>query len=450
MKRDMTRGSEWKLILLFTLPIMAGNLLQQLYNTADNVIVGNFVSESAFSGVAVCAALTFLFLSFAMGISAGVGVVTSQLFGARQDERLQLAVDTSLLLLAGLGVVITVAGWALTPFLLETVLSVPRGDILDSAVSYMRIYCLGLPFQFIYNCISFVLRGVGDSKASLYFLFITAVLNIILDLAAVLLLNLGVVGTAWATVVSQLVCVIISYIYLRRRFPFTRAAEHFDAGICKTVLKIGLPTAVQQSIVSLGAVAMQRLVNGFDNDAVIAAFGAGNRINSFVFVPIIGFQSGLANFTGQNVGAGRLDRVRRGYHATLGMGLLATVVICVLMYVFSGRTVALFGLSGESLNVGSEMIRFHAVWYWFFSLYMLLGGVLQGAGDTLLQSAATLTALVVRVALGYLSVRFGMLGYAAAWATTPIGWAAAALITNVRYFTGGWRNKSVVKKTGAG
>ncbi|MDR1329822.1 MAG: MATE family efflux transporter [Oscillospiraceae bacterium] len=444
MNKDMTQGREWKLILLFTLPIMAGNLLQQLYNTADNVIVGNFVSEAAFSGVAVCSALTFLFLSFAMGISVGAGVVTAQLFGARQNEKLSVSVDTSLLLLGALGIAVTVIGWAATPFLLKTVLSVPEGDILEHAVVYMRIYCLGLPFQFVYNCISYILRGVGDSKASLYFLLITTALNVILDLAAVLLLDMGVAGTAWATVLSQLVCAGISYVYLRRRFPLVREARHFDGDICKTVLKIGLPTAVQQSIVSLGAVAMQRLVNGFD-EATIAAFGAGNRVNSFVFVPIIGFQSGLSNFTGQNIGAGRLDRVRRGYRATLAMGLFATVVICALMYAFAGRTVALFGLRGASLDVGAEMIRFHAKWYWFFSLYMLLGGVLQGAGDTLLQSAATLTALVVRVALGYLGVHFGVLGYSGAWATTPVGWAAAAVITNVRYFTGGWKNKAIVR-----
>jgi putative MATE family efflux protein len=440
----MTRGSEWKLILLFTLPIMAGNLLQQLYNTADNIIVGNFVSETAFSAVAVCAALTFLFLSFAMGISAGVGVVASQLFGARQHGKLSVAVDTALLLLAGLGLIVMALGWGLAPFLLETVLAVPEGEILNHASAYLRIYCLGLPFQFVYNCISYILRGAGDSKASLYFLLITAALNVLLDLAAVLLLNMGVAGTAWATVVSQAACAAISYAYLRRRFPARRGGRRFDAGLCGTILRIGLPTAVQQSIVSLGAVAMQRLVNGFD-EAAIAAFGAGNRVNSFVFVPIIGFQSGLSNFTGQNIGAGRLDRVRRGYRATLAMGLSATVVICVLMYVAARRMVSLFGLSGESLAVGAEMIRFHAVWYWFFSLYMLLGGVLQGAGDTLLQSAATLTALAVRVALGYLCVRYGLFGYSAAWATTPIGWAAAALITNIRYFTGGWKDKAIVR-----
>jgi len=448
MKKDMTKGSEWKLILLFTLPIMAGNLLQQLYNTADNVIVGRFVSETAFSAVSVTAAPTFLFLAFSMGISVGVGVVISQLFGAQQHGKLAVAVDTSIILLGIIGVAVMILGWIFTPWLLRTVLSVPE-DLLAYAIPYMRVYCVGLPFQFVYNGIAAVLRGVGDSKSSLYFLLTTALLNIVLDIAAIYIVSDPIaqtVGTAWATVASQVVCVVISYIYMLRRLDFGKAEKHFDGAICGNILKIGLPTAIQQSIVSLGSLAMQRLVNGFADDALIAAYGAGNRLNSFAFVPIIGFQSGLANFVGQNIGADRLDRVKRGYHATLVMGLIATVAVCLSLFLFASPLVALFGLEGRSVDVGVEQIRFLAMWYWFFSLYMLLGGVLQGAGDTVLQSAATLTALIVRVVVGYIGVHFGWLGYAAAWSTMPMGWAAATLITQVRYFTGGWKNKAIARK----
>ena len=448
MKKDMTKGKEWKLILLFTLPIVAGNLLQQLYNTADNIIVGRFVSETAFSAVSVTAAPAFLFLAFSMGIAVGVGVVISQLFGARDYKRLAVAIDTSVILLGIMGIAVMIIGWIITPWLLGTVLSVPD-TLLDFAIPYMRAYCVGMPFQFVYNGIAAILRGVGDSKSSLYFLFITAVLNIFLDIAAIYIVSDPIAqtaGTAWATVVSQVVCVIISFRYMRRRLDFGKAEKHFDGGVCGTILKIGLPTAIQQSIVSLGSLAMQRLVNGFADDALIAAYGAGNRLNSFAFVPIIGFQSGLANFAGQNMGANRLDRVKKGYHATLIMGLAATVLICVTLYVFATPLVALFGLVGDSVLIGVEQIRFLALWYWFFSMYMLLGGVLQGAGDTVLQSAATLTALVIRVVVGYIGVHFGFLGYAAAWNTMPMGWAAAAVITQIRYFTGGWKKKAIASR----
>jgi len=447
----MTNGTEWKLILLFTLPIMAGSLLQQMYNTADNIIVGKFVSQTAFSAVAVTSSLAFLFLAFSMGIGTGVGVIVSQMFGARQEKRLAVAVDTSIILLSILGIAVMIIGWILSPFLLTTVLNV-SDELLPISTAYMRVYCVGLPFQFVYNGISYILRGIGDSKASLYFLAITAALNVVLDIVAVKITSGAIAqtaGTAWATVVSQIVCVIVSYIYMRRRFPFQKGEAHFDREICGMALRIGLPMAIQQSVVAFGNVAMMRLVNGFKDDALVAAVGAGERLNSFVFVPIIGFQAGLANFTGQNLGAGRLDRVKRGYHATLVMGLAATISLCVVLNVLAPQLVQMFGLEGHSIVIGTEQLRFYSFCYWFFATYMILGGVLQGAGDTLLQSAATLTALLIRVIVGYVGVHFGWFGYAAAWQTAPIGWIAAVLITQIRYFTGGWKNKVVAKRDDA-
>jgi putative MATE family efflux protein len=442
MKKDMTSGSEGRLILLFALPIMAGNLLQQLYNTVDGIVVGNFINEQAFAAVAgPSAALTFLFLAFAMGLSVGVGVVVSQYFGAKRLDELSVAVDTAMILLAAVGLVITILGWVITPWLLETLLNVPK-SISGYAITYMRIYCVGLTFQFIYNCIAAILRGVGDSKASLYFLLITTVVNAGLDVLFVVSFKWNVAGTAWATVISQALCVVVSYIYLRRRFPYRRGARHFDAELCHTTIKIGLPTAIQQSIVSIGNVAMQRLVNGF-GETCIAAFAAGTRINNYVFVPIIGFQSALANFSGQNIGAGKFDRVRRGYRITQVMALSITILVCLLLYIFAPDVVTIFGLEPSSLGMGVEQIRFLAPTYWIFTAYMVLGGVLQGAGDTVLQSIATLTALAIRVALGYIGVALGWFDYSAAWTTLPIGWTAAIIITNIRYFTGGWKNKAI-------
>jgi putative MATE family efflux protein len=447
----MTRGSEWKLVLMFTLPIMAGNLLQQLYNTVDGVVVGRYVGDGqlAFAGVGMCAALTFLFLAFAMGISVGVGVVVSQYFGAKKTDELALSVDTALIMLGALGILISIVGFIVSPLLIDHVLTVPNTEggsvIREYALQYMRIYCLGLVFQFIYNCIAFILRGIGNSKATLIFLLITAAMNVVLDLLFVIAFHWDVAGVAWATLISQAVCAVISYVYLRHRFPYIASARHFDAKLCLTILKIGVPTAVQQSIVSFGNIAMQRLVNGFGEDS-IAAFAAGVRINNFMFVPIGGFQSGLANFTGQNIGADRLDRVRKGYRVTLLMAVSLTLVVCALLYALAGPIVSFFGLDGVPLELGVEQVRFVAPTFIIFAAYMTLGGVLQGAGDTVLQSVATLTALAVRVVVGYAGVSLGLMGYSAAWTTLPIGWAFALVITNVRYFTGGWIKKAVVRR----
>jgi putative MATE family efflux protein len=285
---------------------------------------------------------------------------------------------------------------------------------------------------------------MGDSKATLYFLIITTVLNVILDLVFVVLFHWGVAGTAVATVISQLVCVSLSILYLRKRYKFESTGVVFDPSLCKKILKLGVPTAIQQTIVSLGNTALQRLVNGF-SETSIAAYAAGNRINMLMFVPIFGFQSGLATFTGQNIGAGKLDRVRRGFRVTLVMAMAVSIAACVILYAFAPTVVKMFSLQGEALQYGVEQVRFFALVFCAFTYYMILGAVLQGAGDVVLQSAATLSALLIRVITAYIAVSIGLLSYNAAWVTNPIGWIAAILITTIRYKSGKWKQKVIVK-----
>ena len=447
LKKDMTSGKEWKQILFFTLPIVAGNLLQQLYNTVDGIIVGQFVSEGAFSGVATCAPLAFFFLAFAMGLSIGVGIVVAQYFGAGKHDKLPVSIDTALMLLGACGLLLTVIGLIIAPIMLRAVLSVPE-NVMPFALTYFRIYLLGLFFQFVYNGIAAILRGLGDSRAILFFLIIATVLNTILDLIFVVTLKWSVAGAAIATVIAQFVCVLVSYRYMRKRFPFIKSGKHWDGEICTVMTKLGLPIAIQQSVVSFGHGAMQRLVNNFDLTVpgVMAAYGAGVRMNNFIYVPILSFQSGLASFTGQNIGAGRLDRVYRGYRMTLIMSLLVTIVMCTLLYIFAGPVVTVFGLADDALLRGIEQIRFLTKFFWMFSAYITLAGLLQGAGDTVLQSITTLSALGTQIIAAYTLVHFGLLGYSAAWTTTPIGWAVAMIISHTRFFTGGWKKKAVAGK----
>ena len=444
----MTVGPEWKLILLFTLPIMAGNFLQQLYNTADGIVVGNFVGEDAFSSVGTCAPLTFLFLAFAIGLSVGAGVVVSQYFGARLHEELNAAVDTALILLGAIGILMSALAFLLAPWLLGTILGVPE-KIFRGAVLYFRIYACGLFFQFMYNAITSVLRSVGDSKATLYFLVVSASVNIVLDLLFVIVFHWNIAGAAVATVLAQIACASVSYIYLRRKFPEACRGRGFSPKICGLMLKLGLPAAMQQSIVSVGGVALQRLVNSF-GQVSIAAYAAGNRIDNFVFVPIMGFLTGLSTFTGQNMGAGRLDRVRRGLRSTLVMSLTTTLVIGTLLFVFARPVITFFGLSGDSLGRGVEQVRFLAFTFLIFATNLCVCGVLQGSGDVLMQSTVTLMALVVRVVLAYVGVALGWFGYEAIWVTTPIGWAGAFIVCWTRYLTGGWKKKAVAGKLAGG
>jgi Na+-driven multidrug efflux pump len=274
------------------------------------------------------------------------------------------------------------------------------------------------------------------------------VLNTILDLTFVIVLHWNVAGAAIATVIAQIVCAIVSYTYLRRRFPYIKKGEHWNKKIAATMTRLGLPIAIQQGIVAFGNGSMQRIVNTFGTTVpgVVAAFGAGNRLDSFIFVPIIGFQSGLASFTGQNIGAGNLDRVKRGFRASLIMSLTITIVISALLYTCAKFVVTFFGLTDDALRIGVEQVRYLSLFFWLYAGYITLGGLLQGAGDTILQSITTFIALLVRVVAGYVAVNIGLLGYSAAWVTTPLGWFFAACITYTRYFTGGWKNKAVAGK----
>jgi len=442
---DMTKGKEWKNVLLFTLPIVVGNLLQQLYNTVDGVILGNFVGDSALAAVVTTQSLVFLFLSLALGLATGVGIVVAQYFGARRQEEIPSAIDTALILLGVSGVLLTAVAWVTTPFLLRALLNVPE-EIMPLAIVYFRIFSLGFPFQFMFNGIAAILRGIGDSKAMLYFLLIATGLSLVLNLIFVLGLGWGIEAVAAASAIAQAGCAIVSYIYMRKRFPYVRTGVHWNGKIAKLMTKLGAPIAIQFGIVSVGNGTMQRLVNGFEQTVpgIIAAFGVANRLDFFIFAPIMSFQSGLASFTGQNVGAGRLDRVKRGYYSTHIMSLTLTVTLSVLLYIFATPLIGFFGLTGEALRIGVEQVRFFALIMWIFAGYVTLGGLLQGAGDTVLQSAATITALFVRIVASYVAVHFGWLGYEAAWVTNPIGWGAAIIIVYTRYFTGGWKKKAIV------
>jgi putative MATE family efflux protein len=256
MARDMTKGSETKLILLFSLPIMGGLVLQQLYNTVDSIVVGQFLGEVALSAVGTCAALTMFVGSFASGLSNGAGIVFAQLFGAKKYTDLRRSLATALYLLIGLGLIITALGILLARPLLSNLLSAPD-EILAPAMQYFRIYCIGLVFQFVYNVIAAALRSVGDSKATLIFLLISSVLNIILDLVFVLSFGWGVAGTAIATVISQAVSAMVSIFYMWRRYEIYRVkAEeaYFDMEKSAVILKLGVPTMIQMCIVSGGNV----------------------------------------------------------------------------------------------------------------------------------------------------------------------------------------------------
>lgn len=445
----MTTGVEWKRILIFSLPIMMGQLLQQLYSTIDGIVVGNYVSEAALAAIGTCTSLTMVFLSAAMGLSNGAGIMIAQFFGAKRITDLREAASTAFILLAALGVAFSVIGVVFARPLIAGLMNVGAGEIQEQAVEYFAIYAAGLIFQFGYNAVAYILRAIGDSKATLYFLCISSVMNLILDLLFVIVFGWGVAGAAAATVIAQLCSMTASIIYMNKKYEMLRfklSELHFVGEKCRLCLRLGIPTTLQQCVVSFGNVFVQRLINSY-GQFTMAACTVGTRIESYTMVPIMGFNMGMANFTGQNIGAGKLDRIKRGLRATLALEICSTLLVCLCTFCFARPLAALFGVGGEAMGQAIENIRFQSIFFVIFSAYFAVGAVIQGSGDVIFSTIGTLSSLFCRVIFAYIfAYGFGM-DYHACWVSMPIGWVVSLTVVSLRYRSGIWKSKSVVKHT---
>ena len=445
MERTMTEGKEWKLILFFTLPLMAGNFLQQLYNAVDGIVVGNFAAagEDALSAVGTCAPVTMLFIAIAMGMSTGCSILIAQLYGARRYEEMRQAVTTSLILVGAIGLVLSVAGGVVAKWLLTHVLNVPEQFLAD-ATAYFTIYCVGLIFQFIYNIVAFILRALGDSAATLYFLLVSSVTNIILDLVFVAVFHWDVPGVAVATVIAQALSAVVSLVYMFRKHAILRFAPkefRFHRKQAALALRLSIPTTLQQCIISSGHMAIQRIVNDF---GITAAFTAAMRVENFVMIPIFAFNVGLATFTGQNVGAQKLDRVSTGFKVTQVMGLIVCAAVALIAYLAAAPLGGLFGVAGATQDVGVQYLHFVAPWFLVFCVYIITNGVLQGSGDVVFTAVNTISSLAIRCVAAYCMAYLTPVGGAAAWISLPVGWVYSIFLSLGRYKWGPWRKKAVV------
>ncbi len=446
VKNDMTSGPEWRRLLMFALPIMAGQFLQQLYNTVDGIVVGNYVSSGALGAVGSCTTLAFLFLAFAIGFGNGCGVMIAQMYGAKKFRDLKSAVATALLLLAGLGLAATAVGWFGARWFIEEVLNIRGAALIALSLDYFRIYALGLLFQFLYNCVASILRAVGDSKATLYFLMVSAVLNLLLDLLFVAGFRWGVAGAAVATVISQAVCAAVCFLYMFVRYPFFRFGKgEFRVSVPLGILclKLGVPMTMQQCIVSFGNLFMQRLVNHF-GEVTMAAFTCGLRIENYCMIPALSLNSAMSMFTGQNIGAGKIERVERGWRSGVCMAAGITFCIATVLFVGAYPLAGLFGVIGPALEQSVDYIRSISYMMILFAVYLTTNGVIQGSGDVLYASLCSLSTLGLRVALSYILVFAFDFGHQVIWRCIPVGWVLALILALVRFRTGKWKEKAIV------
>ena len=443
--KSMVEGTPWRHILRFALPVLAGSLLQQLYNTADTIIVGKFNGEDALSAVGTTTSFTFLFLALAMGFSAGNGVIVAQHYGAGNETLVKRSASTGILLLLGMGLASTMVAVILSGPAYTYWLDVPK-EILNQTLIYFRIYAVGLVFQYGYNIFSSILRAVGDSAATLYFLLISSLSNIALDLLFVAGFKWGVMGAALATDIAQAGSFVAAYIYMIRKYPmFHFGLREFvwDSLLAKKTLIVGLPIAMQMAIASLGFTFIQRAVNGFGK-AMTASFTVGQRIEMYLNLPCNAFQTTLATYAGQNIGAGRIENVRRGVRQTFVISLIMTLVISAVVWLFADGIISLFGLGSQALEYCRAHLRTIAFINIILGMYIPLFGVFQASNHGSACTLVATSALSVRVLVTYLFRYSPFFGYTIIWWNGLFGFGTGFAITWSYYLSGRWQNNSTI------
>lgn len=441
---DLTEGKESSLILKFALPMLMGNVFQQLYTIINSVIVGNYLGKTALAAVGASFPIIFMLISMLIGVATGSTIVIAQYFGAKDTEKVRSAIETMYIYLFWASIIISIIGIILSEAIFRLT-GLPE-EVIPEAKIYFNIYIAGIIFAFGFNGTSAALRGLGDSKTPLYYLIASNIANIILDLLFILVFKMGVEGAALGSIISQGGAFLFMIFHLNRKDSLVKLQAFklkFDKELFFKSIKIGVPTGFQQTFVALGMVALYGIVNRFGTD-VIAAYSVASRIDSFASLPAMNFGAALSAFVGQNLGANKLNRVKNGFKATLLMTTIISVSVSLITVIFGKHIMMLFTKDINVINIGYEYLVIVSSFYVVFSTMFIVGGVMRGAGDTLIPMFITLFALwIVRIPLAYiLAPKIGENGI---WWAIPIGWFFGMSLSYLYYLTGKWKTKTVIK-----
>ena len=447
---NMTEGNPFKTIFFFAVPMIISNLFQQLYNVIDTLIVGNRLGQDALAAVGSAGSITAVFVQLATGLALGASIVISQYFGAGKTDRIRLCATTSACFSTVVGLVSTVVMWIYAEPLLVFVNTPP--EIVPLGTNYLRFYFLGSVPIFLYNALNSVYIALGNSKTPLKFLIISSVVNVVLDLVFIVNFHWGVAGAAAATAISQLVAMVLALIDMPRllaEFPVQKTQKGkrkiFDSRLLVTMLRFALPSAVQQSIVSVGSVVVQATINSFGSAVMAGAAAASKVINLAIAVPI-NYSNAYAGFVGQNMGAGKPERIRPGLKSSLICCGSISVGMTVIMTAFAEPVIRMFLSETEAdvagaLAVGSEYIRVVGACLVVFAAYMLVKATFKGSGDMGWFILTTLLSFFIRLVV---TVGFaGRFGVDVIWWGFNLGWIISLLVSAARYVQGGWKKKSL-------
>lgn len=434
----MTQGNIWKLLITFSIPLIIGNLLQQMYNTADSIIVGNFVGSNGLAAVGSGTALINLIIAFAQGASVGAGVVVSQYIGADKKDKIKISVHTSICISIILGLILSLLGIFASPSLL-IMMKTPK-VVLKSSILYLQIYCGGLIFNVIYNMATGILNAAGNSKKPLVYLAIASFTNIILDLLFIKIFKLGVMGAAIATDISQAISCILAIGYLlkvKSDYKLYIKDLKINKETAVKIIKIGLPTAIQNMVISFSNVLVQSSVNAYGATAM-AGYAAYLKIDGFNILPVLSISMAVTTFTGQNVGANRLDRVKKGMYSSLIMVLVYTVFIGAVLLIFSHQVLGLFTHSAQVIMYGQLAMKYFCPYYFLLGILNVFAGTVRGAGKgippmiILLFSMCIFRILWIKIALPFYSSIDGV------FILYPISWLVGAILMILYTKFGKW------------
>lgn len=440
---DLTKGSIVKAIILFSIPLLIGNLFQQLYNAVDSYVVGNYVGTDALAAVGASTPVINMLIGFFMGISTGAGVVIAQYYGGGDIKKMRRAIHNSLALTIVMGIVLTIIGLLFTDPLLHAI-GVPQ-EVFSQASLYLTIYFWGLIFVTIYNMGSGILRSIGDSKRPLYFLIFSSIINIILDFLFVKTFRWGVSGAGYATLIAQAVSAfMIMFVLMKTKENYQVVFKEigFDQDILKRIIKIGLPTGFQQSIVALSNVIVQSYINVY-GASVIAGYSVTVKIDGFVNLPLQAFNMAITTFVGQNIGAKQYDRVKKGAYMTTFLAMLTIGTFVVIMYIFGRDFIALFNQEKEVIEAGRLMQLVFLPFYIVLPINQVINGVLRGAGRSTVPMYVMVFSFVVLRQIYLFFVTKVTRDVAYVFFGWPLTWIICSVIFLVYFFKVDWLEKDV-------
>lgn len=440
MVKDMTTGNPAKVLIKFTIPMLISVVFQQLYNIADSIIAGNFIGGNALAAVGVSYSVTMIYMAVANGSNIGCCVVISQIFGTRNYQKMKTCISTSIISILVLSLALTVGGIFLSEPLLHA-LNTPDNLLADSA-AYLNIYTAGLAFLFLYNICTGIFAALGDSRTPLYFLIFSSVFNVVLDYILVKFTSMGVSGVAWATFIAQGIASLLSLGALAIRLKKFECdkPERFSFEMLKKVLYVSIPSILQQSFVSVGNIFIQGIINTF-GETVVAGFSASAKLNTFTITSLCAFGNSMSSYTAQNVGAGKLERIKKGVLASYALSYAITIPMFILYFFFPESMMKIFLTNSDAaiIESGAAFLKIVAPFYLFIAIKLIVDGVLRGSGAMKMFMISTFSDLLLRVVLSYaFSPYFGETGI---WYSWPIGWVLATIISSVFYFTGMWKKR---------